>query len=62
MYKTLHRKLTIEQHELHKQRGVILGARILLHTIPVFIWYWQLNFEKPTDLSQATYKLYQIMF
>jgi hypothetical protein len=45
MYKTLHRKLTIEQHELHKQRGVILGAHILLYPIPVFILYWQLNFE-----------------
>ena len=41
MYKTLHRKL----HEIHKQRGVISGAHILLYPIPVFILYWQLNFE-----------------
>jgi len=46
MYKTLHRKLTIEQHESHKHKGVISGGHKLLHTLSVFIWYWQLDFER----------------
>jgi hypothetical protein len=36
VYKTLHRKLTIEQHESHKQRGVILG-QIITHNTCIYL-------------------------
>ena len=62
IYKTLHRKIKIEQHELSENCLKIYIGIFQLYRGGQFYWLRKTGYpEKTTDMSQVADKLYHIM-